>query len=131
MDEENRAEGRSGGVDISGGRTDVRGSVAGRDVNLYPAPVSVVHALHGLPPPPGDFTGRQEELDELMKAAGSHGATISGLRGMGGVGKTALALKLADKLTPLYPDAQFYVNLLGTSKEPPLEPRKAMEHVIH
>jgi tetratricopeptide (TPR) repeat protein len=86
-------------------------------------------ALHQLPPPPGDFTGRTAELNELMAALEQGGVTISGLRGLGGVGKTALALKLAEELTPRYPDAQFYLDLKGTSPTP-LSAADAMAHVI-
>jgi tetratricopeptide (TPR) repeat protein len=47
---------------------------------------------------------------------------------MGGVGKTALALKLAEQLKDEYPDAQFYVDLKGVTQ--PLTPKEAMAHVI-
>jgi tetratricopeptide (TPR) repeat protein len=86
-------------------------------------------ALHQLPPPPGDFTGRAKELEELMQAIEKGGVTISGLRGMGGIGKTALALKLADQLRERYPDAQIYLDLKGTS-EKPLTTAEAMAHVV-
>ncbi len=59
-------------------------------VNVCAAPDIRVQALHQLPAPPGDFTGREAELAELCERLGV-GATISGLQGMGGVGKTALA----------------------------------------
>ena len=72
--------------------------------------------LHQLPSPPRDFTGRQAELDDLLAQA-EKGATISGLHGMGGVGKTALALVLADRLTDRYPDAQFYLDLKGAHEQ--------------
>ncbi len=36
-------------------------------------------ALHQLPPPPADFTGRAKELDELLPRLSSGGVTISGL----------------------------------------------------
>ena len=52
--------------------------------------------LHQVPPPPADFTGRVDELRELLAAIKQGGVTISGLQGMGGIGKTALALKLAE-----------------------------------
>jgi tetratricopeptide (TPR) repeat protein len=74
-------------------------------------------ALHQLPPPPRDFAGRSSELAELSSAV-EQGATIIGLFGMGGVGKTALALKLAELLAPGYPDAQIYLDLRGASLEP-------------
>jgi tetratricopeptide (TPR) repeat protein len=85
--------------------------------------------LHQLPPPPADFIGREEETKELLAAVAVGGATISGLQGQGGVGKTALALKLAEKLSPNFPDAQIYVDLLGVSTKP-LTPGEAMAYVI-
>lgn len=85
--------------------------------------------MHQLPPPPRDFTGRAGELAELMAAIENGGATISGLRGMGGIGKTALALKLAEQLSPRLPDAQFYLDLKGASSHP-LSSADAMAHVI-
>jgi tetratricopeptide (TPR) repeat protein len=84
--------------------------------------------LHQLPPPPHDFTGREQELTELL-AATERGSVISGLQGLGGVGKTALALKLAERIKARCPDAQFYLDLRG-SGERPLTPAEAMAHVI-
>jgi tetratricopeptide (TPR) repeat protein len=86
-------------------------------------------ALHQLPPPPGDFTGRSVEIDRLTSAAGEGAAHTLGLFGMGGAGKTALALKLAEQLTPRYPDAQIYLDLKGSGREP-LPVADAMLHVI-
>jgi tetratricopeptide (TPR) repeat protein len=86
-------------------------------------------SLYQLPPPPADFTGREAELTQLTTAIETGGATISGVRGMGGVGKTVLALKLAEQLTPRYPDAQFYLDLRGTDPQP-LSSADAMAHVI-
>ena len=60
-----------------------------------------LNALHQLPPRPADFTGREDELKELMAAIQEKGVAISGLHGMGGIGKTALALKLAEHDAPL------------------------------
>jgi tetratricopeptide (TPR) repeat protein len=103
-------------------------TVVTADVYQAAAPPSAT-ALHQLPPPPGDFTGRKAELEELMQAIEKGGVTISGLRGMGGIGKTALALKLADQLRERYPDAQIYLDLRGTS-EKPLPTAEAMAHVV-
>src|ERR1041385_3470077 len=38
---------------------------------------------HQVPPPPGDFTGREDEQRELLAAIEQGGVTISGLQGMG------------------------------------------------
>ena len=90
--------------------------------------VPVLNALHQLPTPPADFTGRADELKELLAAVKTGGVTISGLQGLGGVGKTALALKLAEQLKPDYPDAQFYLDLKGVTQ--PLTPRDAMAYIV-
>ena len=49
--------------------------------------------LHEVPQPSADFTGREDELKELLASIEIGGVTISGLQGMGGIGKTALALQ--------------------------------------
>jgi hypothetical protein len=72
-----------------------------------------VGALHQLPPPPGDFTGRGDEMEELLRQIKGGGVTISGIQGMGGIGKTDLALKVAEHLVDRHPDAQIYLNLRG------------------
>jgi len=82
-----------------------------------------------IPPPPADFKGREEEISDIL-ANFDKGATITGLRGMAGVGKTALALVLAGRLKERFPDGQIFINLQGTSKNP-LSPAEAIAHVIH
>ena len=89
----------------------------------------VATALHQVPRPPADFTGRKEELEELLAAIEQGGVTISGLQGLGGIGKTALALKLVEQLRARYPDAQFYLDLKGASKQP-LAVAEALAHVV-
>jgi tetratricopeptide (TPR) repeat protein len=117
------------GVAISGGHITVSGDIVGRDKNVYEAPVPVIAALHQLPPPPGDFTGRENELRELRVVIGQGGVHIAGFQGQGGVGKTALALRLAAELTPKFPDAQIYLDLKGVN-EKPLAATAALSHVL-
>jgi tetratricopeptide (TPR) repeat protein len=117
------------GVNIGGGQVSVGGSIAGRDVIIYEAAVPRIAALHQLPQPPGDFTGREAELSELHEAILQGGAHISGLQGQGGVGKTTLALKLAARLAPQFPDAQIHLDLKGAS-EKPLSAGEALAHVV-
>ena len=84
------------------------------------------NVLRQLPAPPRDFVGREAELGELRQALQRGGVTISG---MGGVGKTVLALKLAHEFKDLYPDAQIYLDLRGASKQP-LSHTEVMWHVV-
>jgi hypothetical protein len=72
--------------------------------------------LHEVPRPPADFTGREDELKELLASIETGGVTISGLQGMGGIGKTALAFKLVELLKPRYPDAQFFLDLKARAR---------------
>jgi tetratricopeptide (TPR) repeat protein len=89
----------------------------------------VAASLHQLRPPPGDFTGREKELVKLRRAIEGGGVTISGVRGMGGIGKTALALRLAAEVADGYPDAQIYLDLKGTDPAP-VTVAEAMAHVV-
>jgi len=111
------------------GRDKVEGDKVEGDKIVYEAPRPTIFALHQLPPPAPDFTGREAELAELRERFGEAGVAISGLHGLGGVGKTALALKLAAELEPRYPDAQFFVDLQGLSDKP-LTPAEALGHLI-
>jgi tetratricopeptide (TPR) repeat protein len=124
-------EGTVGGDVVGGNKTvslSAGDDIVGRDKITYEAPAIGVSALHQLPSPPADFTGRAAELAELRKAVREQGAAISGLRGLGGVGKTALALVLAQELAADYPDAQIFVNLQGVTDA--LTPEAVMAHVI-
>ncbi|HWX40258.1 MAG TPA: tetratricopeptide repeat protein [Blastocatellia bacterium] len=49
---------------------------------------------------------------------------------MGGIGKTALALKLGELLKPQFPDGQIYIDLKGFASSMPLTPAEAQARVI-
>ncbi|HEY3566940.1 MAG TPA: TIR domain-containing protein [Thermoanaerobaculia bacterium] len=99
-------------------------------VTVDPPKLTILRPLHQLPTPPADFTGREEDLEFLRSRLAEGGAgAIFGLRGMGGVGKTTLALKLAEELKPRFSDAQIYLDLKGVDPQP-LTAAQAMAHVI-
>ncbi|WP_432111037.1 AfsR/SARP family transcriptional regulator [Streptomyces sp. YPW6] len=81
-----------------------------------------------------DFTGREAEVSELLgfveEAPGS-GPLIVAIDGMGGSGKTSLAVRAAHRLTEDYPDAQLYIDLRGfTPDGRPLSPGAAAESLL-
>jgi DNA-binding SARP family transcriptional activator len=73
-----------------------------------------------LPPDIEDFTGRDTDLAEVQRLLEGEQATaivISAIAGKAGVGKTALAVRLAHRLRPHFPDGQLYVNLRGVEAQ--------------
>ncbi len=94
---------------------------------LSPELRAVAH-LHELPPPDADFAGRVQYLEDVLEAEKRKTKTIM-LNGPPGVGKTALALKIAEELSYEYPEAQCYFDLKGMSAQP-LSASDAMRHVI-
>jgi len=76
---------------------------------VLPLPPSAV-SLHQIPEPPLDFVGRSQEIADLCAARDAHKTNVLGLHGMPGVGKTSLAHKVAECISPTYPDAQLSLN---------------------
>jgi tetratricopeptide (TPR) repeat protein len=90
---------------------------------------------HQLRAPIGDFVGRTTEVDQLItiltRSTETGGiATITGVQGMGGIGKTELAYVVANQVQPAFPDAQIVLTLQGVSANP-LSPEQALQTILH
>ncbi|MCX5192902.1 tetratricopeptide repeat protein [Streptomyces sp. NBC_00249] len=81
-----------------------------------------------------DFTGREDELDGLIRLwSGSNGGvvTISAIDGMAGVGKTTLAVHAGHRLADHFPDGQLFIDLQAhTAGQAPLDAGAALEVLL-
>jgi DNA-binding SARP family transcriptional activator len=97
-------------------------------------PAGPAHAPSTLPYDLCDFTGRDQELGTLLRLAEEStgiGPLIVTVDGMGGSGKTSLAVRAAHRLADRYPDGQLYLDLRGhTPGEQPLSPAAAAEALL-
>lgn len=85
----------------------------------------------GLPADLGDYQDRGERQQALLAAlsSGERLAAITAIGGMGGIGKTALAVHVANELKDHFPDGVRYIDLQGVA-EKPLDPVDAMGRII-
>ncbi|MET7699938.1 BTAD domain-containing putative transcriptional regulator [Streptomyces sp. NPDC005485] len=81
-----------------------------------------------------DFTGRDRELGELLRCAterSEQGPRIVAIDGMGGSGKTSLAVRAAHRLADEYPDGQLHIDLRGyTPGDQPVSAGTALDSLL-
>jgi DNA-binding SARP family transcriptional activator len=86
-------------------------------------PAAPLPAPAQLPPDIPDFTGREAEIAEItsvLSAPGSR-APVVGLTGLGGMGKSTLAVHAARLMSHQFPGGQVYADL-GASRDTPADP---------
>ncbi|WP_329187279.1 AfsR/SARP family transcriptional regulator [Actinacidiphila glaucinigra] len=117
------------GVDPGAELAELHQRVLEADPSLLPPPVPQAEAVAEpvrpaqLPATVADFTGRVafvRELGERLAASSAEGGvmSVSAVAGIGGVGKTTLAVHVAHAVAGTFPDGQLYVDLQGTAARP-------------
>ncbi|MCX5603736.1 tetratricopeptide repeat protein [Streptomyces phaeochromogenes] len=110
------------GVDPRPGLKELQQRILQADPNLAEpsAPVAEPAAAPvrpaQLPATVSDFTGRASfvsELGDVLASAEGRVMAVSALAGIGGVGKTTLAVHVAHQARGAFPDGQLYVDLQG------------------
>lgn len=93
------------------------------------APASATRRRNDLPRDTPSFTAREAELAELTRLARAGRAVA--VDGMGGAGKTALAVRAAHALAEEFGDCQIFLDLHGfTPGREPLAPDEALRRLL-
>lgn len=85
-----------------------------------------------LPTDVASFTGRADQLVALdrMRDSGARTGIVSAITGIGGIGKTALAVHWGHSRREDYPDGQLYINLRGFDEREPMTPHEAVSRLL-
>jgi tetratricopeptide (TPR) repeat protein len=90
-------------------QTGLKDVSAGRDINVTihqtvstnsDRQVAIAATLNTTPPPVDEWQGRQNEIKELQTALSNEKVRLIGMTAAGGYGKSALAVKFKEQLTP-------------------------------
>lgn len=76
-----------------------------------PSPRDALTPQRQLPPGVATFIGREPEIAAITLMLSSTAPAVVAIDGMGGVGKTSLAIRVAQLVVDRFPDGQLYVNL--------------------
>ncbi|GAA3548470.1 tetratricopeptide repeat protein [Kribbella ginsengisoli] len=87
---------------------------------------------HELPPDIDDFSGRATELQALLDSLTSTAPAVAlvSVAGMGGIGKTALAVRGARLLKGTFPDGFLYLNLGAHGGGEPAQPLELLQRLL-
>ncbi|MEV7727368.1 BTAD domain-containing putative transcriptional regulator [Streptomyces sp. NPDC087917] len=100
-----------------------------------PTPAPATHIAAQLPAASASFTGRAKELSALDRMLderlGQSPLTMAAISGIGGVGKTALAVQWANQIAARFPDGQLFTDLRGYDETyEPVSPATTLDRFL-
>lgn len=90
-------------------------------------------AVDQLPPVAVGFTGRENEVETLaalLTAGRGLAVPVAAVTGMGGIGKTALAVQVARRISDHFPDGHLFIDLRGFSRSGPITALDAVRQLL-
>ena len=114
-------------------RAEFEAAARGPVVSAEAVASAVAAATRTLPRDVASFTGRGQELRQLIDASASagRGVSVCAIGGMAGVGKTAFAVHAAHHLADQFPAGQIFLPLHGhTPGQQPVEPADALASLL-
>jgi DNA-binding SARP family transcriptional activator/Tfp pilus assembly protein PilF len=129
------------GIDPSPELNDMKIRILTEDAALFPRSERIANQTSSvmamplpsqLPADIGTFTGRGAQLAALdqLHDSGARAGIVSAIAGIGGVGKTALAVHWGRLRRSTYPDGQLYINLRGFDEREPITPFDAISRLL-
>jgi tetratricopeptide (TPR) repeat protein/transcriptional regulator with XRE-family HTH domain len=118
---------------VGSARAEFEEAARGRAVPFEAASTGLAAATRTLPRDIASFTGRQQELEQLVEAVSGAGGVVGihAIGGMAGVGKTAFAVHVAHKLADRFPGGQIFLPLHGhTPGQRPVDPADALASLL-
>ncbi|MFC4147554.1 tetratricopeptide repeat protein [Micromonospora mangrovi] len=105
--------------------------VQGRDVTVV-LPPTVEPALQGLPGADSAFTGRDDDVDELLRSLAPGGNGSAAVAGLAGVGKTELAVQTAHRAVAAgwFPGGVLFIDMFGYDPQRRRTAGAALTHLL-
>jgi len=111
--------------------------IQGRDITVR-LPPEVTPALSGLPTPSATFTGRSQQVGELLQAlapdeAEQGAVLVHAVAGLAGIGKTELVLQVAAQALRepgWFPGGVLFVDLFGYDEQRHVPPERALDGLL-
>ncbi|MEV5957012.1 tetratricopeptide repeat protein [Streptomyces sp. NPDC051987] len=110
--------------------------IQGQVVNVH-LPERVVPALSGMPPASSTFTGREDEVADLLQVldpgARRQRVLVTAVVGLAGIGKTELVVQAATRAVRAdgwFPGGVLFVDMFGYDPERRLPPERALDGLL-